>query len=165
MWKEKESRGSINNLCFIFFLQVPKFVNSVWHFLNKSSVSAGVSRTQCWPSGWQHSSGKTNTWVRDASQARKDGKDAHVKVKKGKQARPRWRVESRLARPEHEFCYGSNCFQIGKGVPQGCILSPCLINLYAASWETLGWRKHKLESRLPGEISITSDMQMTPPLW
>ena len=29
----------------------------------------------------------------------------------------------------------------------------------------LGWRKHKLESRLPGEISITSDMQITPPLW
>ena len=29
----------------------------------------------------------------------------------------------------------------------------------------LGWIKHKLESRLPGEISITSDMQMTPPLW
>ena len=27
------------------------------------------------------------------------------------------------------------------------------------------WKKHKLESRLPGEISITSDMQMTPPLW
>ena len=30
--------------------------------------------------------------------------------------------------------------------------------------ETLGWMKHKLESRLPGEISIISDMQMTPPL-
>ena len=29
----------------------------------------------------------------------------------------------------------------------------------------LGWRKHRLESRLPGEISITSDMQMTPSLW
>ena len=29
----------------------------------------------------------------------------------------------------------------------------------------LGWKKHKLESRLPGEISITSDMQITPPLW
>ena len=29
----------------------------------------------------------------------------------------------------------------------------------------LGWKKHKLESRLPGEISITSDIQMTPPLW
>ena len=33
------------------------------------------------------------------------------------------------------------------------------------SWETLGWRKHKLESRLLGEISITSDIQMTTPLW
>ena len=29
----------------------------------------------------------------------------------------------------------------------------------------LGWMKHKLESRLPKEISITSDMQMTAPLW
>ena len=34
-----------------------------------------------------------------------------------------------------------------------------------ASCKMLGWMKHKLESRLPGEISITSDMQMTPPLW
>ena len=33
------------------------------------------------------------------------------------------------------------------------------------SWETLGWKKHKLESRLLREISITSDLQMTPPLW
>ena len=32
-------------------------------------------------------------------------------------------------------------------------------------YEMLGWMKHKLESRLPGEISTTSDMQMTPPLW
>ena len=33
------------------------------------------------------------------------------------------------------------------------------------SCEMLGWMKHKLESRFLGEISITSDMQMTPPLW
>ena len=40
-----------------------------------------------------------------------------------------------------------------------------LIYMQSKSLETLGWRKHKLESRLPGEISITSDMQMTTPLW
>ena len=40
-----------------------------------------------------------------------------------------------------------------------------LTDRQSSSWETLGWKKHKLESRLPGEISITSDMQMTPPLW
>ena len=40
-----------------------------------------------------------------------------------------------------------------------------LTSMQSTSWETLEWKKHKLESRLPGEISITSDMQMTPPLW
>ena len=37
--------------------------------------------------------------------------------------------------------------------------------IQSTSWEMLGWGKHKLESRLLGEISITSDMQMTSPLW
>ena len=40
-----------------------------------------------------------------------------------------------------------------------------LTYMQSTSWETLGWKKHKLESRLLGEISITSDMKMTPPLW
>ena len=37
--------------------------------------------------------------------------------------------------------------------------------MQSTSWETQGWKKHKLESRLLGEISITSDIQMTPPVW
>ena len=40
-----------------------------------------------------------------------------------------------------------------------------LTYMQSTSYEMPGWRKHKLESRLLGEISITSDMQMTPPLW
>ena len=40
-----------------------------------------------------------------------------------------------------------------------------LNNMQNTSWETTGWKKHKLESRLLGEISITSDRQMTSPLW
>ena len=40
-----------------------------------------------------------------------------------------------------------------------------LTYMQKTSCEMLGWMKHKLESRLPGEIAITSDRQMTPPLW
>ena len=57
-------------------------------------------------------------------------------------------------------------FQIGIGVHQGCILSPCLFNFYAEYIiGNAGLEETQAESRLLGEISITSDMQMTPPLW
>ena len=57
-------------------------------------------------------------------------------------------------------------FQIGKGVSQGCILSPAtLAYMHSMSCKMPIWMKFKLESRLLGEITITSDMQMTPPLW
>ena len=60
--------------------------------------------------------------------------------------------------------HGTDWFQIRKEVPQGCILSPCLFNLYRVYiMRNAGWMKHKLETRLLGEISIASDMQMTPP--
>ena len=52
----------------------------------------------------------------------------------------------------------------GKRVHQGCILSPLFKLMQSTSCKMPVWMKHKLESRLPEEISITSDMQMTPTL-
>ena len=94
-----------------------------------------------------------------------------------------WKILKVMGMPDHLTCLLRNLyagqkatvrtgrgttdwFQIENGVHKGCMLSPCLFNLYADYiMGTLGWKKHKLGSRLLGEISITSDMQMTPPLW
>ena len=60
----------------------------------------------------------------------------------------------------------TDLFRIGRGVHQGCILPPCLLNLYAEYiMRNSGLEEAQDGIRLPGEISITSDMQMTPPLW
>ena len=57
-------------------------------------------------------------------------------------------------------------FQIRKGVCQGSVLLPCLFNLYAECIMTnTGLEGAQAGSRFPGEISVTSDMQMTPLLW
>ena len=54
----------------------------------------------------------------------------------------------------------------GKEYVKAVYCHPGLFNLYAEYIrEMLDWMKHKLESRLPGEILVTSDMQMTPSLW
>ena len=94
-----------------------------------------------------------------------------------------WKLLKEMGIPDHMTCLLKNLyagqeaivrtghgtidwFQIGKGVRQGCILSVCFFNFYAEYiMRKMDWKKHKLESRLPGEISITSDMQNTPPLW
>ena len=57
-------------------------------------------------------------------------------------------------------------FQIGKGVHQGCILSPCLFNLYAECVKrNAGIEEAQAGIKIARKISITSDMQMTSPLW
>ena len=57
-------------------------------------------------------------------------------------------------------------FQIGKGLCQGCILSHCLFNLYAEYiMRNAGLDEAQAGIKLPGEISITSCMQMTPLSW
>ena len=89
-----------------------------------------------------------------------------------------WKILIDMGIPDHLTCFLRNLyagqeatvrtrhrrmdwFQIGKGV-QGCILSPCsLIYMQSTSCEMLGWMNHKLESRLLGGISATSDTQMT----
>ena len=94
-----------------------------------------------------------------------------------------WKILKEMGIPDHQNCLLRNLyagwvatvrtghgttdwFQIRKEVSQGCILSPCLLPyMQSTSWEMLGWMKHKLESRLQGEISITSDKQMTSALW
>ena len=56
--------------------------------------------------------------------------------------------------------------KLGKEYVKAVYYHPAyLTSMQSRLYEMLGWMKHKLESRLPGEISITSDMQMTPPLW
>ena len=55
---------------------------------------------------------------------------------------------------------------LGKEYMKAVYCQPAhLTYMQSTSYEMLGWMKHKLESRLPEEISITLDMQMTPPLW
>ena len=94
-----------------------------------------------------------------------------------------WEILQEMGIPDHLTCLLRNLyagqeakvrtghgttdrFQIGKGIHQGCTLSPCLLNLYAEHiMQNAGLDEAQLESRLLGEISLTSDMQMTPPLW
>ena len=94
-----------------------------------------------------------------------------------------WKILQEMGIPDHLTCLLRNLytgqeatvrtghgtiawFQIRKGVCQGCILSPCLCNLYAEYIiRSDRVARHKLESRLLGEISITSVTQMTLPLW
>ena len=94
-----------------------------------------------------------------------------------------WKILKEMGLPDHLACVLSNLyagqeatvrtghritdwFQIGKGVHQDCILSSCLFNLYAEYiMRNARLDEAQLESRLPGEISITLDMQTTPFLW
>ena len=92
----------------------------------------------------------------------------------------RWKILKEMEIPDHLICLLINLyagqeetvrtghgttdwFKIGKRVCQGCILSPPLFNIYAEYiMQNAGLDEYKLESRLLGEISTTSDMQIIP---
>ena len=72
-------------------------------------------------------------------------------------------VKKQQLGPDMEQQTGS---QLGKECIKAVYCHPAYLTyMQSTSCEMPGWMKHKLESRLPGEISIISDMQMTPPLW
>ena len=93
-----------------------------------------------------------------------------------------WKILKEMGIPDHLPCLLRNLYagqeqleqdmeqwtspKLGKEyVKAVCCHFTYLTAMQSASYELLGWMKHKLESRLLGEISITSDVQMTPPLW
>ena len=94
-----------------------------------------------------------------------------------------WKILKEMGIPDHLTCLLRNLyegqeatirtgqatmgwFKIGKGVRQGCILSPCSFNLYTECiMRNDGPDELQLKSRLSEEISTASDTQMIPPLW
>ena len=94
-----------------------------------------------------------------------------------------WKILKEMGIPDHLTCLLRNLyagqeaivrtghgttdwFQTGKGVCQGCILLPCLFNLNAEYiMRNAGLEEAQAGVKIAGEISIISDMQMTPPLW
>ena len=94
-----------------------------------------------------------------------------------------WKILKEMGIPDHLTCLLRNLsagqeatvrtghgttdwFQIGKGIHQSCIFYLCLFNLYVEYiMRNAGLEEAQAGIKIAGEISITSDMQMTPPLW
>ena len=93
-----------------------------------------------------------------------------------------WKVLQEMGIPDNLTCLLRNLYasqeatvldmeqwtgsKLGKEYVKAVYCHPAYLTyMQSTSCEMLGWMKHKLKSRLPGEISVTSDIQMTPPLW
>ena len=92
-----------------------------------------------------------------------------------------WQILNEIEIPDHHTCLLRNLYAgqeatartehgkmdwLGKEYDKAMYCYPAYLPyMQSTSSEMLGWMKHKPESRLPGETSITSDVQITPPLW
>ena len=93
-----------------------------------------------------------------------------------------WKILQEMGLPDHRICLLRNLYagqeatvlnmkqqtgsKSGKEYVKAVYCHPAYLTyMQSTSCEILGWMKHNLESRMPEEILITSDMQMTPPLW
>ena len=78
-----------------------------------------------------------------------------------------WEICVRVYKQQLELDMGQQTgFKLGEEYVKAVYCYPAYLTyMQSTSYEIPDWMKHKLESRLPGEISITSDMQITPPLW
>ena len=134
--KDRRTRDQIANICWII-KKAREFQKNLplLYWLRQSLLTVWIT-TNCGKffKRWEYQTTLTDSWEIYA------GQEATVRTGHGT----------------------TDWFQIGKGVRRGCILSPCLFNLYAE--HIMQNARIKLESRLLGEISIISDTQMTPPL-
>ena len=94
-----------------------------------------------------------------------------------------WKILKEMGIPDHLTCLLRNLYagqeatvrtdmeqligsKLGKEYVKAVYCHPAyLTSMQSTSWKMPDWMKHKLESRLPGEITVTSDMQMIPHLW
>ena len=139
--KDKGTRHQTVSICWIIEKATELQRNIYFHFIDYAKAFDCVDHSKLWKFHWEMGIPDHLTCLLQNPYA---GQEATVRTGWGT----------------------TDWFQIGKGISQGCILSPCLFSCNAeTSCEMPGWMKHEVESRLLGEISITSDMQMTPPLW
>jgi len=138
--KGRGTRDQIANICWIIKKRVPEKHLVLLYWLLQSLWLCGSQQTGRFWKSWEYQTTWPVSW------------EICMQVKK---------QQLELDMEQHT---GSKS---GKKYSKAAYCHPAYLTYMqqSISWETLGWMKHELESRLPGEISITSDMQMTPPLW
>ena len=139
--KRRGTRGQIANICWIIE-KASKFQRNIYFcFIGYAKAFDFVDHNNCgkfWKR-WEHQTTWPASWE-ICMQVRKQQLELDMEQQ----------TDSKLGKQYVKAVYCHPAY---------------LIYMQSTSWETLSWKKHKLESRLPGEISITSDMQMTPLLW